>query len=185
MSTPTTRLSRTLPIPQLIAEPSASTNPTARRSPPIVSAIRPSPMNASTMPAICPRRGRSDEATATKRIVKNAWVWTTIEARPGGMPFAMAKNCIRNWPAKRVRPSGTRARHARGRAHQIAGVAAIRNLSVVSWGGEKLSRPTRVTTNANPQMTATSTARRASAGLMRQEYTPACSASRRSPAWRM
>src|SRR5262249_27836785 len=59
-----------------------------------------------------------------------------------------------------------------GRGSQSAGVAAIRNLSAVSSGGEKLSSATRLATNAKPQMTATSTARAASAGLMRWEDTP-------------
>jgi len=39
-----------------------------------------------------------------------------------------------------------------------AGTAAIRNRSAVSCGGEKLSSPIFVATNARPQMTTTSSA---------------------------
>src|SRR2546428_9397817 len=72
----------------------------------------------------------------------------------------MAKNWSRNWPAKSVAPIATRADHeSGGRGRNRAGTAAIRNLSAVSWGGEKLSSPILVATKASPQMTVTSSAR--------------------------
>src|SRR2546425_10350930 len=72
----------------------------------------------------------------------------------------MAKNWSRNWPAKSVAPSATRVDHeSGGRGRNRAGTAAIRNLSAVSWGGEKLSSPILVATKASPQMTVTSSAR--------------------------
>src|SRR2546425_7755543 len=71
----------------------------------------------------------------------------------------MAKNWSRNWPAKSVAPSATRVDHeSGGRGRNRAGTAAIRNLSAVSWGGEKLSSPILVATKASPQMTVTSSA---------------------------
>src|SRR2546425_10200997 len=72
----------------------------------------------------------------------------------------MAKNWSRNWPAKSGAPVATRAdQESGGRGRNRAGTAAIRNLSAVSWGGEKLSSPILVATKASPQMTATSSAR--------------------------
>src|SRR2546426_7652479 len=72
----------------------------------------------------------------------------------------MAKNWSRNWPAKSVAPIATRADHeSGGRGRNRAGTAAIRNLSAVSWGGEKMSSPILVATKASPQMTVTSSAR--------------------------
>jgi hypothetical protein len=47
------------------------------------------------------------------------------------------------------------------------GTAAIAKRRVTSCGGEKLSRPMRVKTNATPQMTTVSRARKASRTLTR------------------
>ena len=93
-------------------------------------------------------------------MVKSAWVWIMIEARPGGIPRVMPKNCRRNWPAKRKRPAAMRAPQGTGgRASHRAGTAATRKRSAVSWGGDTTSRAIRVATNARPQITATSSAR--------------------------
>src|SRR2546430_16988139 len=51
-----------------------------------------------------------------------------------------------------------RGHESAGRGSTRAGTAAIRNRNAVSWGGEKLSSPIFVATNARPQMTTTSSA---------------------------
>src|SRR2546429_173125 len=66
---------------------------------------------------------------------------------------------MRNWPAKSVAPIAISGGHvSAGRGRTRAGTAAIRNRSAVSSGGEKLSSPTFVATNARPQIRTTSSA---------------------------
>ena len=123
-------------------------------------------MKMSTSPATATARplswfavGRSRKTIAANTIVNSAWVWMRSEARPGGKPLAIAKNCRRNWPAKRVAPIAmSRGQPTEGRGSASAGTAAIRNRNAVRVGGEKLSSASRVATNARPQMMTTSSA---------------------------
>src|SRR5439155_1087105 len=157
---------RTPPIAHEMADSRESPSPTSVRSWPVVCAIASSPATALAMPATCRREGTSRSASAARAIVKIACVWTTIAARPGGMPLAIPKNWKRNCPVKSVRPTATSARHGTGgRVRTTAGTAATRNRAAASCGADSASRPSFVATNARPQMTATSSARPTSRGL--------------------
>jgi hypothetical protein len=96
MSTGGSRLTSTLPTPQLTADSPVSMRPATVRSRPTVSAISASPASATAVPVHSRARGHSPRASAANRMVKSAWLWPTIEARPGGIPEAIPKNCRRN-----------------------------------------------------------------------------------------
>src|SRR6266851_1921595 len=167
ISTGGSRFTSTLPTPQLMAETAVSPRPRAVRSPPTVAAMRASPANAVAVPASCLRVGRSRRTIAAKRMVNKACVWTTIEASPGGMPWAMPKNWKRNCPAKRLSPIAPRSgQETGGRARNRAGSEAMRNRRAASSGGEKDASPILVAMKATPQITTTRRARKTSVGVM-------------------
>ena len=133
ISTGGSRLTSTFPIPQLMADIAVRHSPTAVRSCPTVTAITARPANATAVPDSWRRVGFSFSARPAKRMVKRACVWTTIDAKPGGIPLAMPKNWKRNCPANNVRPAAHRTGQVMGgRATSTTGTEAIRNRKAVS-----------------------------------------------------
>ena len=119
------------------------------------------------IPAYVRKPGRSRSTTIASNTVKTAWHCRTSADNPAGIPAAMPANSSEYCAIASVSAVRAIQRHfAVGRpTTKIAGTAATRNRTAQKSSGDIESRPTRMTTKLNPQMTATSTARATSFGF--------------------
>src|SRR5712672_596494 len=124
-------------------------------------------MLATPIPTVCIRVGRSPNSIAAKAMVNSAWLCTITLESPTGTPCAIPKACARNWPRNSVKliaiSTGQETLGLRTNRH---GSAAIAKRSVVISSGENSSSAIRLATNARPQITATRTAIKTSAGFI-------------------
>src|SRR5882757_5845074 len=122
---------------------------------------------------VCMRVGTSPNAITANAIVNNAWLCTITLASPTGTPCAMPKACARNWPRNSVKliaiSSGQLTFGLRTNRH---GTAAIAKRSIVISVGGSSSSASRLATKPSPQITATMTARKMSAGFMKTPLHP-------------
>ena len=119
MSFAPARLMTRLPAPHAAAASTTSARPPRLMAPPSAwTATSPMPAKASAIPATWSRRGRSPSSTAANSSVKNAWAWSTREARPAGTPTSMPMKSSENLTTPMITPTATIQRHGteRGRA---------------------------------------------------------------------
>ncbi|GAA3472408.1 hypothetical protein GCM10018965_069610 [Nonomuraea roseola] len=102
----------TVPRPQEAAAPThsrkAPTGPPAPKS----KATMASPAKATASPTILRVPGRSPSTTAAKTTTNSAWVCSTSEERPGGMPARMPTRSKPNCPTPTAAATPTIHRHA-------------------------------------------------------------------------
>src|SRR5947207_13636731 len=119
------------------------------------------------MPTACIRVGRSWKSSAAKAMVNSAWLCTITLDNPTGTPWAIAKACARNWPRNSEKLMAISSGQDRsGLRTNRQGMAAMAKRSVVISSGENSSSAIRLATNASPQITATRTAIKMSAGFI-------------------
>ena len=116
---------------------------------------------------VCLRVGTSPNAITANAIVNSAWLCTITLASPTGTPCAMPKACARNWPRNSVALMAISNGHDTSglRTNRHGTAAMAKRIVVISVGGSS-SSASRLATNARPQITATRTARKMSAGFM-------------------
>src|SRR5882757_6439164 len=161
------RRSNKLPTAKLTGEIISTANAPTLKSYPTVPQIISSPKVATPIPTVCIRVGRSPNSIAAKAMVNSAWLCTITLESPTGTPCAIPKACARNWPRNSVKliaiSTGQETLGLRINRH---GSAAIAKRSVVISSGENSSSAIRLATNARPQITATRTAIKTSAGFI-------------------
>jgi len=161
---------RTLEAPQQAA--AATHRAKAPRGPDVPSstAATPMPARATAMPDTRTREGRSPRTANAITAVNTAWIWSTRDDRPAGIPASIATNSRPNLATPRTSPTPTIHFHATfGRpTKNTAGRAAARKRRAEKSSGGKWSRPISMTVKFTPQTAATRTARAMWAGRMRR-----------------
>ncbi len=161
---------RTLDTPQAAAAPTTIRNAPSGPEVPSSIAATPMPASATSMPRAWTREGRSRRTAAAITAVNTAWICSTREDSPAGMPASMPTKTRPNLATPRTSPTATIHFQATfGRpTRKTAGSAAARKRRAEKRSGGKWSRPISMTVKFTPQTAATSTARKRWEGRMRR-----------------
>ena len=159
--------SNRLPIAKLIGEINSTAKAPTLKSKPTVPQIIKRPIAATPIPVSCRRVGISRNATAANATVNSAWLCTITLVRPTGTLCAMAQDCARNCPRNSVLEIAiSTVQETFGRRTNRHGTAAIAKRIAVINAGESSFSASLLATNPRPQVTATVTARKTSAGFI-------------------
>lgn len=158
----------TLETPQQAAAATTSAKAPTGPAAPSSTAATPMPASATPMSSTRMPEGRSPSARKANRAVNTAWIWSTREESPAGIPASIPTNSSPNLATPSTSPTATIHFHATlGRpTRKTAGTAAARKRRAEKSRGGKWPRPTSMTVKFTPQTAATRTASRTWAGRM-------------------